>query len=82
MEIINLTNRKIIIRIPCWNPIIIPPSEGGGELPSEPREGIIYIVPPEVKNTERYYDREDIFTPKGMTTTSDSCPRFVGCWYI
>ena len=82
MEIINLTNRKIIIRIPKWNPIIIPPAEGIDIIPSEPRVGILYIVPPEVKNTERYYDREDIFTPKGITTTSDSCPRFVGCWYI
>ena len=82
MEIINLTHRKVIIRIPKWNPIIIPPAEGIDIIPSEPKENTIILVTPEVKNTDRYYDRDDVLTPKGLTTTSDSYPRFVGCWYI
>ena len=80
MEIINLTNRKVVIEVPGWSSIIIPPSEDG-ELPSEPRENTIYIVEDlsEVNNYER---RNDVVTPKGVTTTSDAYPRYAGCWYI
>ena len=80
MEIINLTNRKVYIEIPGWSMIIIRPSEEGVEIPSEPRENTIYIVPPELLN--KYEGRNDIVTPKGVTTTSDAYPRYAGCWYL
>ena len=79
MEILNLTNRKVIIEVPGWSSIIIPPTQGG-ELLDEPKEDVMYIVPPDVKDENP--NRKDVLTPKGMTTTTDSCPRYAGCWYI
>ena len=80
MEIINLTNRKVVIEVPGWSSIIISPEEG--ELPSEPRENTIYIVEPSEVDKINYERRNDIVTPKGMTTTNDAYPRYAGCWYL
>ena len=79
MEIINLTHRKVYIEVPGWHMIIIPPSSEEVEVPSEPRENTIYIVP---ELLDKYERRNDIVTPKGVTTTSDAYPRYAGCWYL